>query len=325
MYPDVSVEVSRHKCLIYDGHPSQQLPVVAPFLKSALQNNWRCLYLGSPEMVQMIDGALRQTAVVTTSEMKRGALLYSSERDHLQNGAFEPQAMINGLCELIDGAVRDGFEGLCATGDMRWELGTDENFDRLIEYEALLERVFRQKPLMGICQYHRDVIPPRTLREALLTHRSAYIGDTLNRDNLFYLPPEVTLESGDEVRDSRHGEWMCEQILRVLKAEQTRDKALSAVQELNRDLERRVKERTQQLEIANRELEAFSYSVSHDLRAPLRAISGFTQIVCEQAGAVLNPESRTLLQNVRSSAQQMGELIDGLLAMARVIKADLGQ
>jgi signal transduction histidine kinase len=295
--------------------------VVVPFLKEGLRSNWRCLYLGSPDMVQMIDGGLRQTGVDITSEMKRGALLFSSERSYLENGSFDPRAMINGLCELIDGAVRDGFEGLCATGDMKWELGPDENFNLLMEYEALLERVFRDKPLMGICQYHRDVIPPRTLREALLSHRSAYIGDTLNRDNLFYTPPEIVLESDD--KEYQHGEWMCQQILRVLKAEQARDKALSALQEMNRDLERRVKERTQQLEISNRELEAFSYSISHDLRAPLRAVSTFTQIVWKEASDVLKPEHRTLLHNVRSSAEEMTELIDGLLEMARVVKTEL--
>jgi hypothetical protein len=194
--------------------------VVVPFLKEGLRSNWRCLYLGSPDMVQMIDGGLRQTGVDITSEMKRGALLFSSERSYLENGSFDPRAMINGLCELIDGAVRDGFEGLCATGDMKWELGPDENFNLLMEYEALLERVFRDKPLMGICQYHRDVIPPRTLREALLSHRSAYIGHTLNRDNLFYTPPEIVLESDD--KEYQHGEWMCQQIVRVLNRLATR-------------------------------------------------------------------------------------------------------
>jgi hypothetical protein len=323
MYPDISTETSRHKCLIYDGHPSQQLPVIVPFLKAGLQSNWRCLYLGSPDMVQMIDSALRQTGVDTTSEMKRGALLFSSDRSQIENGPFDPQRMIAGLCELIDDAVQGGFEGLCATGDMRWELGPDENFDRLIEYEALLERVFREKPLMGICQYHRDTIPPRTLREALLTHQSTYFGDTLNRDNLFYMPPEILLESVGDGHDYQHGEWMCQQIMRVLKAEQARDKALSELRKMNRDLERRVNERTEQLEISNRELEAFSYSVSHDLRAPLRAITAYSGILAKESGDALTPENKTLLENMRSSAKEMAELIDGLLAMARVVKAEL--
>src|ERR1700733_2673171 len=86
--------VSRHKCLIYEGHPSQQLPVVIPFLTGGLQDNWRCLYLGSPEMVQMVDGALQQSGVNTESQMKRGSLILSSDRGHLENGGFNPRQMV---------------------------------------------------------------------------------------------------------------------------------------------------------------------------------------------------------------------------------------
>src|SRR5689334_21852302 len=98
MHPDLmSAEVSRHKCLIYDGHPSEQLSVVVPFLTDGIQNNWRCLYLGSPEMLHMVDGALRRRGVDTTAEMKRGALIFSSERGHLETGSFDARAMIDGL------------------------------------------------------------------------------------------------------------------------------------------------------------------------------------------------------------------------------------
>src|ERR1700722_5664433 len=113
-------EVSRHKCLIYDGHPSEQLPVVIPLLADGLQNNWRCLYLGSPEMVRMVDIALAATGVDTAHEANRGALVFSSDRNHLADGKFVPEQMIDGLCAQIDGALKDGFEGLCATGDMKW-------------------------------------------------------------------------------------------------------------------------------------------------------------------------------------------------------------
>src|SRR5579864_6924548 len=136
-------EVSRHKCLIYDGHPSEQLPVVIPLLTDGLQNNWRCLYLGSPEMVEMVDTALVATGIDTAREAERGALVFSSDRSHLAGDTFVPETMIDGLCSLIDDSLHDGFEGLCATGDMKWELGPDKNFEVLLDYEALLEQVFR--------------------------------------------------------------------------------------------------------------------------------------------------------------------------------------
>lgn len=87
---------------------------------------------------------------------------------------------------------------------------------------------------------------------------------------------------------------------------------------LNADLESRVAERTRALEIANRELEAFSYSVSHDLRAPLRAIDGFSRILEEEHLHELDGEARRLLGIVRQSTRGMGQLIDDLLAFSRV-------
>jgi PAS domain S-box-containing protein len=78
-----------------------------------------------------------------------------------------------------------------------------------------------------------------------------------------------------------------------------------------------------ELEAANKELEAFSYSVSHDLRAPLRSVDGFSQARLEDYGAVLPPEARNFLERIRNSAQRMAELIDDLLDLSRVTRAPL--
>ncbi|WP_432823609.1 LytS/YhcK type 5TM receptor domain-containing protein [Trichloromonas sp.] len=91
------------------------------------------------------------------------------------------------------------------------------------------------------------------------------------------------------------------------------------------ELEQRVEERTGQLEAANRELEAFSYSVSHDLRAPLRAIDGFSRILLEEHAEALNAEGRRLFGVVRGSAQKMDELITSLLAFSRIGRDELKQ
>jgi len=87
---------------------------------------------------------------------------------------------------------------------------------------------------------------------------------------------------------------------------------------LNQDLEKRVAARTAELELANQELESFSYSVSHDLRAPLRSINGFSQILLEEHGAELDVEARRYLAHVRNGALQMGRLIDDLLEFSRL-------
>jgi PAS domain S-box-containing protein len=90
-----------------------------------------------------------------------------------------------------------------------------------------------------------------------------------------------------------------------------------ALRNLNATLEQRVRERTAQLEDANKELEAFSYSVSHDLRAPLRTLDGFAELL-ERHAEQLPEEGRFCLQNLRETGRQMGRLIDDLLELARM-------
>jgi PAS domain S-box-containing protein len=90
------------------------------------------------------------------------------------------------------------------------------------------------------------------------------------------------------------------------------------IRSLNDDLERRVAERTAQLDASNKELEAFAYSISHDLKAPIRAISGFSSILIEDYSACLDAEGRRLLGIVRESSMKMGSLISGILELSRV-------
>ncbi len=96
-------------------------------------------------------------------------------------------------------------------------------------------------------------------------------------------------------------------------------RAEDAIKSLNTDL----KHRAAQLENANRELEAFSYSVSHDLRAPLRSIDGFSQLLVEDFGAELPGEAQDSLQRIRAASQRMAQLIDDILALSRVTRTSI--
>lgn len=99
--------------------------------------------------------------------------------------------------------------------------------------------------------------------------------------------------------------------------------AQAEIWRLNAHLEQRVVERTVQLEAANKELEAFSYSVSHDLRAPLRSIDGFSQALLEECAEELSTSGTDYLQRVRTASQRMGQLIDDLLELSRMTRIEM--
>ncbi|HEY0349937.1 MAG TPA: PAS domain S-box protein, partial [Pyrinomonadaceae bacterium] len=115
--------------------------------------------------------------------------------------------------------------------------------------------------------------------------------------------PKAILEVNNDVTERKHAE--------------------REVRRLNEELEQRVADRTAQLQAANKELEAFSYSVSHDLRAPLRHINGFSQALLEDYADRLDDGGKEYLNEVRSASQEMAKLIDDLLQLARVTRGEM--
>ena len=110
----------------------------------------------------------------------------------------------------------------------------------------------------------------------------------------------------------------------ALEMEQ-RIRAEQEVRELNENLERQVQQRTAQLTTANRELESFCYSVSHDLRAPLRHIDGYSQIVLSDHAGQLDEEGQMCLERVRRATRKMEQLIDDLLDLSRLTRVELNR
>ncbi len=182
---------ARHRCLIYDGAPSSQLPALAAQIVAEHKAGRRCLYLNSPAMVAGIRSYLAAAGLNVEAEVDSGALVLSSDT-HLVNGRFDPGAMLQMLADAVEQALAAGYAGLFATGDMTWEFGGRDNLRQLLEYECGLELLFRTLPgLFGVCQYHRDTLPPDTIQTAIYAHQEVFVNETLSRVNPYYVPPEA--------------------------------------------------------------------------------------------------------------------------------------
>jgi hypothetical protein len=183
---------SRHQCLIYTGAPSRHLSALAVTLRAKLWRNYRCLYLNSPPMVAGIRSYLAAAGIDVEAEIARGSLVLSAEQGHLIDGHFDVGRMISTLGIALEQALRDGFAGLWATGDMTWEMGPQKDFSRLMDYEWRLEEFMREHPEMsGICQYHAETLPREILRQGLLAHRSLFVNETLALVNPHFLRGEA--------------------------------------------------------------------------------------------------------------------------------------
>jgi hypothetical protein len=181
----------RHQCLIYEGAPSRQLPALAAVMLEKLQQNHRCLYLNSPPMVAGMRSYLAAAGVDVAHEVAKVSLVLSSNQQHLRGGSFDVERMMHTLEDALHQALKDGYEGLWATGDMTWEMGPDKNHSKLLEYEQRLENFFSEHPeLGGICQYHADTLPRETMRQGFLVHPSIFVSQTLSFINPHYMPPE---------------------------------------------------------------------------------------------------------------------------------------
>jgi len=138
-------------------------------------------------------------------------------------------------------------------------------------------------------------------------------------------PFEATAAQANRISLASHGAlWLigvtgiCVVARQARRRVVEREKAKTEIAELNASLERRVGERTADLERANRELEAFSYTVSHDLRAPLRAINGFAHLLLDGEGGRLSDEGKRMFSRIVYNSNRLGELIDDVLEYSRV-------
>jgi PAS domain S-box-containing protein len=267
------------------------------------------LLVGQKRVLEMIAGgaALRDTlealvAVVEeqAAEMFGSILLLDDDGVHLRHGAA-PRLPAS-LNDAIDGASIGASVGSCGTA------------------------VFRREPVIvadietdPLWDDYRHLAAPHGLRACWSTPIFDAERRVLGTFALYFRhamrPTDHHLRVIDMATHTAA-------IAIVRKREEERLRASEArYRDLNAELEHRVVERTAELNAKNRELQTFTHSVSHDLKAPLRGIDGYSRLLLEDHAGALNDEGRSFLQNVRTATGQMGRLIDDLLAYSRLERA----
>jgi len=179
-----------HVCMYYET-PEEQLAIVRAYIAVGLKRGERCLYVADDRTIPEIVNALRSEGIDVNRERKRGALDLLTSRDaHLLGGRFDCEAMLKLLNDAVDEALKDGFKGLRAAGEMTWILKDAPGTGGAIEYEALMNEFYPRSPALGLCLYHRARFEAETLREALRTHPRVVVHEHVC-SNPYFEPPAM--------------------------------------------------------------------------------------------------------------------------------------
>jgi hypothetical protein len=184
-----------HLCLVYET-PEEQFSAIAPFVRFGLERGERNLYVADENAASRVLESLRLRGIDVDAAIGVGALTTATTREaYLRGGRFDPDGMIHFLGEAVDSAKAAGFSALRITGEMTWALGGAPGVERLMEYEAKLNRFFPENDSLAICQYNRKRFPSKLVKDVIHTHPLVIFGGLVCR-NSNYIPPDEFLTPG---------------------------------------------------------------------------------------------------------------------------------
>lgn len=295
-----------HLCLIYHS-ATEQMAALVPFIQAGFAAGERCLFVGHAGSGRRLERSLRGAGVDVDSETDRGALVVLTQREHwLPAGRFDPGAMMDSLRQTEQQALDDGFSGLRATWNMSWVLEGTPGAERLVEYEAHLNRFLDGSRTCALCRYSRETSPAVLIQDALHTHPFAVIGSQVC-PNAFYEPPEMVL--GDRSPDDRI-DWMMAQVRRARSNEQKLE-----------EVSLRLSQKRKALERADRAKEELLSMLAHELRNPLGTISNALQVLRMKGEG--DETWRRALEAAERQVHHQALLIDDLLEASRVTRGQI--
>jgi hypothetical protein len=160
-----------HLCLIYES-PEEWRTAVAPFIAIGLKHGEKCCYFADAHTAEQLHGYLQAEGVDVASTEASGQLVILCESEaYTKEGSFDPDLMISLLITETEKAIAEGYPALRLTGEMTWVLHGLPGSERLLEYEAKLNRDFYPKyPALGICQYDRWKFDHEIIKGVIMTH-----------------------------------------------------------------------------------------------------------------------------------------------------------
>ncbi len=166
-----------HICVFYRSE-DDLLEVLSPYVAQGILRGERCFCAQKPETLKRLIYDLRFLGIDVDREIARGALeMHTEDHTYFPNGAFEPSTMMDMLLHSITAAQDKGFAGLRTAGEMSWAVRGRNACDQIIEYEAMVEKGFPGKPVIGLCQYAVNDFAPEVL-EAVLENHKMNLADT---------------------------------------------------------------------------------------------------------------------------------------------------
>jgi signal transduction histidine kinase/ActR/RegA family two-component response regulator len=295
-----------HLCLVYRS-AAEQTAALVPFLKAGLAAGERCLFVGHGTSGRRLEHALAEAGVDVQGECDRGALVFVTQRDNwLPGGRFDPGAMMDVLRQAEQHALEDGFSGLRATWNMGWVLEGTSGADRLIEYEAHLNRFLAGSRTCALCRYSREGSSPELIEDALQTHPLAVLGDQIC-PNAYYEPPDMVL--GDRPVSERI-DWMMAQLQRARFSEAKLE-----------EVTYRLSQQRSALARADRAKEELLSMLAHELRNPLGTISNALQVLRMKGEG--DETWRRAIDAAERQVLHQAMLIDDLLEASRVTRGQI--
>jgi PAS domain-containing protein len=201
-----ALEPHDHLCLIYES-PKEWRAAAVPFIAIGLQRGQKCVYIVDTSTAAEIRRYLGEEGVdVATAEQSGQLSILHESEAYTRDGSFDPDRMIALLISETEKAVAEGYPALRSTGEMTWMLRGLRGSERLLEYEAKLNRdFFPQYPCLGICQYDRWKFDPELIKGVILTHPILVRGNNIYR-NFYYIPPEEFLNAKRADMEVQH--WL---------------------------------------------------------------------------------------------------------------------